>query len=58
MRDLLYVIALILIIGWVIGFVGFQNSGIIHVLLVMALIIVILRMVHGEIRIGKRLFQN
>lgn len=58
MRDHLYVIALILIIGWVIGFVGFQNSRSIHVLLVMALITVILRMVRGEIRIGKRLLEN
>ncbi len=44
MGNLLYIVALILIIGWLIGFVGFQSNGIIHMLLVTALITVILQL--------------
>ena len=47
MGNLLYVIALILIIGWLIGFVGYQASGIIHVLLVLAIIAFLLRVIRG-----------
>jgi len=36
MRVLLYVIALIMIIGWVIGFVMYAIGGLIHLLLVVA----------------------
>jgi hypothetical protein len=38
MGNLLYVIALILVICWAIGFFAFHAGGIIHVLLVIALI--------------------
>ncbi len=38
MGNLLYVIAVILIIGWAIGFFGYHAGGIIHILLVIALI--------------------
>ncbi|HEY4064209.1 MAG TPA: lmo0937 family membrane protein [Puia sp.] len=38
MRSILYVIAVILVIGWAIGFLGYHAGGIIHVLLVIALI--------------------
>ncbi|HCE53499.1 MAG TPA: lmo0937 family membrane protein, partial [Lutibacter sp.] len=34
MGNLLYTVAVILIILWAIGFVGFQVGGIIHILLV------------------------
>lgn len=36
MRNLLYGIALILVIAWGIGFIGFALGGIIHILLVLA----------------------
>ena len=42
MRSILYVVAVILIIGWLIGFVGYHAGGIIHILLVIALISIIL----------------
>ena len=42
MRSLLYVIAVILVIGWAIGFLGYHAGGIIHILLVIALISIIL----------------
>ncbi len=48
MGNLLYVIAVILIIGWAIGFIGYNIGGIIHILLVIALISVILRVIQGE----------
>lgn len=48
MGNLLYVVAVILIIGWVIGFVGYNVGGIIHVLLVIALIAIILRVIQGR----------
>ena len=48
MGNLLYVIAVILIIGWAIGFIGFNAGGIIHILLVIALIAVLLRVIRGN----------
>jgi hypothetical protein len=48
MGNLLYIIAVILIIGWLIGFFAFHVGGLIHVLLVIALIAVILRVIQGR----------
>jgi hypothetical protein len=48
MRNLLYVIAVILIIAWAIGFIGYRAGGIIHILLVIAIIAVILRVIQGR----------
>ncbi len=48
MGNLLYVIAVILIIGWAIGFIGYNVGGIIHILLVIALIAIILRVIQGK----------
>jgi hypothetical protein len=48
MSNLLYLLALILIIGWVIGFFTFHVGGIIHILLVLAIIAVILRIIQGR----------
>jgi len=48
MGNLLYVIAVILIIAWAIGFIGYSVGGIIHVLLVIALIAIILRVIQGR----------
>jgi hypothetical protein len=48
MGNLLYVIAVILIIAWLIGLVGFHAGGIIHVLLVIAVIAVLLRVIQGK----------
>jgi hypothetical protein len=42
MSSLLYVIAVILIICWAIGFFAYSAGGIIHVLLVIAIIALIL----------------
>jgi len=48
MGNLLYFIALILVIAWAIGFIGFNTGNIIHILLVIALIAVILRVIQGR----------
>ncbi len=42
MGNLLYVIAVILVIGWAIGFLGYHAGGVIHILLVIAIISIIL----------------
>jgi hypothetical protein len=42
MRTLLYVIAVILIIGWILGFFVYSAGGLIHILLVIAIIALIL----------------
>jgi hypothetical protein len=42
MRGLLYIIAVILVIGWIFGFFVNHASGLIHILLVIAVIAVIL----------------
>lgn len=48
MGNLLYIIAVILIIGWLVGFIGYNVGGIIHILLVLAIIAVLLRLIRGE----------
>jgi hypothetical protein len=48
MRNLLYVVAVILVIAWLIGLVGFHAGGLIHILLVIAVIAVLLRVIQGR----------
>ncbi|HEU4861017.1 MAG TPA: lmo0937 family membrane protein [Chitinophagaceae bacterium] len=48
MGNLLYIIAVILIIGWLVGFFAFHAGGLIHILLVIALIVVIVRLIQGR----------
>ncbi|HRG33858.1 MAG: lmo0937 family membrane protein [Saprospiraceae bacterium] len=47
MSNLLYLVAVILVIGWALGFFVFHTGGIIHVLLIIALIAIILRLIRG-----------
>ena len=47
MGNLLYVIAVILIIAWAIGFLGYHAGGLIHILLVIAIIMVLLKVIRG-----------
>ncbi|MEO6849089.1 MAG: lmo0937 family membrane protein [Mucilaginibacter sp.] len=42
MRSLLYIVAVILIIGWAIGVFAYSATGIIHVLLVIAIVALLL----------------
>ncbi|HXC04454.1 MAG TPA: lmo0937 family membrane protein [Bacteroidia bacterium] len=48
MRNLLYYIAVLLVIGWAIGFVGFGAGMIIHLLLVIAFIVALLRFIQDK----------
>jgi len=48
MGNLLYVVAVILIIAWAIGFIGYSAGGIIHVLLVIAVIAILFRIIQGR----------
>jgi predicted ferric reductase len=48
MGNLLYIIAVILVIAWVVGFLGYNTGGIIHILLVIAVIAVIFRVIQGR----------
>ncbi|HEY8896873.1 MULTISPECIES: lmo0937 family membrane protein [Niastella] len=42
MRSILYLIAVILIIGWLLGFFVYSAGGLIHILIVLAVISLIL----------------
>lgn len=48
MNNLLYGLAVVLLIFWAIGFVGYNAGGIIHILLVIAVIAVLLRIISGN----------
>ncbi len=49
MGNLLYTIAVILVILWAIGFFGgFVAGNLIHILLVIAIIVVLLRIIQGR----------
>jgi Family of unknown function (DUF5670) len=48
MNNLLYTIAVILVLFWAIGFIGYNVGGIIHILLVIAIIAIILRVIQGK----------
>ena len=47
MRSLLYIIAVILIIGWLLGAFVWNVGGLIHILLVLAVISLILGLIRG-----------
>jgi hypothetical protein len=48
MGNLLYIIAVILVIAWAVGFFAYSAGGIIHILLVIALIAIIFRVIQGR----------
>ncbi|MDB5003389.1 MAG: hypothetical protein JWQ34_1614 [Mucilaginibacter sp.] len=45
MNSLLYIIAVILVIGWALGFFLYSAGGIIHVLLVIAVIALLIGLI-------------
>ncbi|RYY55222.1 MAG: lmo0937 family membrane protein [Chitinophagaceae bacterium] len=45
---MLYLIAIILIIGWALGFFVYSATGLIHILLVIAVIAILLRLIRGD----------
>ncbi|HYG37970.1 MAG TPA: lmo0937 family membrane protein [Cytophagales bacterium] len=50
MRDLLWIIAVILIIGWLVGYFGFADAvgSFIHILLVLAIVAILINIVSGR----------
>jgi hypothetical protein len=48
MGNLLNVLIAILVIGWLIGFLGYHAGGLIHLLLVIAVIMLLLRVISGK----------
>jgi hypothetical protein len=50
MRSLLYLVAVILIIGWLLGFFVYSATGLIHILLVLAVVSILLSFIkRGEV---------
>jgi hypothetical protein len=48
MGNLLYTVAVILVIVWAVGFFAYSAGSIIHVLLVIAVISVLLKVIRGD----------
>jgi predicted ferric reductase len=48
MNNLLYIIAVILVVAWAIGFFAYSAGRLIHFLLVIAIIAVLLRVIRGS----------
>jgi hypothetical protein len=48
MSNILYIIAVFFIIAWLIGFVGYNAGGLVHILLAIAVIAVLLRIIQGK----------
>lgn len=48
MGNLLYIIAIVLIILWALGFFAYNAGGIIHILLIIAAIAILLRVTQGR----------
>jgi hypothetical protein len=48
MGSLLYIVAVILIIAWALGFFVYSAGSIIHILLVIAVVAILLRVIRGE----------
>jgi hypothetical protein len=48
MGNLLYLIAVIMIIGWALGFFAYHVGGLIHILLVIAIIAILVRIIKGN----------
>jgi hypothetical protein len=45
MKNVLYIIAVILIIGWLLGVFAYSVGGIIHILLVLAVVSILLSLI-------------
>lgn len=48
MGNLLYTLAILLVIAWAIGFLLYNTGSLIHMLLVIALIAVVIRVIQGK----------
>jgi hypothetical protein len=48
MSNLLYLVAVVLIISWALGFFVYNTGGLIHILLVIAIVAILLRIISGR----------
>lgn len=48
MRTILYIIAVILVIGWLFGFLVYSVGDLIHILLVLAVISILISLIRGK----------
>ncbi len=48
MRSLLYIIAVILVIGWIFGFFVYSLGDLIHILLIFAVISILISIIRGK----------
>ncbi len=48
MRGILYIIAVILVIGWLLGVFVYSVGGLIHILLVLAIISLLIGLIRGR----------
>ncbi|WP_339878104.1 lmo0937 family membrane protein [uncultured Algoriphagus sp.] len=48
MSSLLYIIAAILLIGWLVGVFIYSVTGLIHILLVLAVVAILFRLIGGR----------
>lgn len=48
MSSILYILAIILVIGWLLGVFWFSLGGLIHILLVFAVIAILFRLISGR----------
>lgn len=48
MSGILYLIAIILVIGWAVGVFAYSVGGLIHILLVLAVIAILFRLIKGR----------
>ncbi|HPE74876.1 MAG TPA: lmo0937 family membrane protein [Draconibacterium sp.] len=50
MRSILYIVAVVLVIGWLFGFFVYSLGSLIHILLVLAVISILLTLIGGPRR--------
>lgn len=48
MQDLLYIVAVVFVILWALGFFMYSAGNLIHILLVIAAIAILLRLIKGK----------
>jgi len=51
MGNILYLVAVVLIVFWLIGFFAYSLGSIIHILLVLAIISILVRIISGNKRV-------
>jgi hypothetical protein len=48
MNNILYIIAVILLVGWILGAFVFSVGKLIHILLVLAIVAILIRVIRGD----------